>query len=326
MNKLIRFAITGLLLSWIGWKTDWKTVGQAFMNLNVGYWLAAVALLVAAQLVSALRWQIFARQLGIERSFWQLTRYYFIGMYFNLLLPTSVGGDVVRILYLNGKSGKKLRAAAAVMLDRVNGLIVLVAVACVAVLFAPPDLPAWVTFSVFGIAGAGLCGTLGLAAIARWGRLNDHRKAQVGMFWEVVRHPRSLVATTLLSLVVQVASAAIVWFVAQGLSLNIPLWYYAVFVPMVSLMTLLPSVAGMGVREEGCALFLAPLGIDSTTAVTLAILWFAVQIAVSLLGGLVYLFGHDTEVKKTPRDTEVEHGTVDHHSDQGRTRQLDRAA
>jgi uncharacterized membrane protein YbhN (UPF0104 family) len=335
VNKYLRFAITGLLMGLIAWKTDWAAVRQAFAELNVSLWLSAVGLLICSQMISAARWRIFARQLGMERSFWLLTKFYLIGMYFNLLLPTSVGGDVVRVWYLNANSGRKLRAAAAVLLDRINGLIVLVALACVAVLFAPVQTPAWVPRSVFAIAAAGVCGAVGLAAIVRWGRLEEHRKQQLAMMWEVVRHPRDLIATTSLSLLVQIASAGIVMLVGLGLSADIPFSYYAVFVPMVSLLTLAPlSVNGMGVREWGCVWFLAPLGVSEPRALTLAFLWFAVQLAVSVLGGVVYLFGHekgvgtlsDDEAAPIPFSTEARHGPVDRDSDQGRTRQLDRAA
>lgn len=336
MNKstLFRLVVTTSLMGWIGWKTDWPAVHRAFVNLDVWCWLGAVGVLLIAQTVSAVRWRIFARQLGLERSVIQLTRYYLIGMYFNLLLPTSVGGDVVRIWYLDGNSGRKLRAAAATMLDRINGLIVLVVLASTAVLFAPAGTPTWVPLSVFAIAGAGVFVVAALVAFVRWGRLNEHRRQQLSIMWEVIRHPRSLMWTTILSLLVQIASAAIVWLIGRGLGLDIPVGYYAVFVPMVSLLTLLPiSVNGMGLREGGTALFLAPLGIAATSAYTLAFLWFAAQIAVSVVGGVVYLFAHEKSVPAEPpaadpniADTEGNHGPVDRDSHQGRTRQLDCAA
>lgn len=338
MNKYVRFAITGLLLGWIAWKTDWVIVKDAFVNLNVSLWVGAVGLLVVAQLVSAMRWRIFARQLHMRRSFWQMAKYYFIGMYFNLLLPTSVGGDVVRVWYLNANSGRKLRATAAVLLDRVNGLIVLVALACVAVLFRPAGTPDWVPLSVYGIAAAGACGVLAIYAFAKWGRIPESRKQQMTVMWEVVRSPRYLIVTTGLSLVVQILSAAIVWMIGEGLGLEIPASYYAVFVPMVSLLTLLPlSVNGMGVREWGCVFFLKPVGVPEGMAVTLAFLWFAVQLAVSACGGLVYMFGHEKAVNTLSEDDkkkrtnglaekENDRGPVDCDSDQGRTRQFGRAA
>ncbi len=335
MNKFVRFAITGLAIGWIAWKTNWPEFLRAFATLDVSMWLAAVGLLVFAQLVSAARWQIFARQLDMDRGYWQLTRYYFIGMYFSLFLPTSVGGDVVRVWYLNANSGRKLRAAGAVFIDRLNGLIVLVALACVAVWFAPPEMPSWVPFVVYGIAAAGVCGVLGLAAFSRWGRLPENRKQQIAVMWEVVRHPRDLIVTSALSLVVQISSAAIVWLVGMGLKIEIPFSYYAVFVPMVSLITLLPSIGGMGVREMGFDSFLLPMGVSTGLATAFSLMYFFVQVAVGLVGGLVYLLSHEKGVRTLSLDSEkkgpdtfleVSHGPVDRDSDQGRTRQLDRAA
>ena len=107
MSKYIRIAVSVLLLSVIAWRTDWSVVGDKFANLNVWLWLTAVGVLVFAQLLSAKRWQLFAQEMRFERTLSQYCAYYFIGMWFNLSLPTSVGGDVV----LCNRVGGGLRAA-----------------------------------------------------------------------------------------------------------------------------------------------------------------------------------------------------------------------
>ena len=95
---------------------------------------------------------------------------------------------------------------------------------------------------------------------------------------------------------------------------------------MVSVLTLLPiSVNGMGVREGATILLLQPLGVSQTSAMTLAFLWFAVYICVSLLGGLAYLTTPRSALTSHSKDG-ADHGSVDHHPDQGRTGQLDQAA
>lgn len=290
VTLLVRIAVTCVLLGWIGWKTDWSAVGAAFAHLDVGCWLGAVALLVFGQAVSAKRWQIAGEAVQMPRTTWQMFRYYLIGMYFNLLLPTSVGGDVVRVWYLNNRSGQSLRATAAVLADRLSGLGVLVAMACVATFFAPESTPAWVPLTVYSIAAAGLCGVLGLAGLIYSGKLPNNRQAQVDVLWEMFRNPRAVFWTTVCSAVVQVNSALVCWLVARGLSIDVPFAYFAVLVPLVSLLTLVPiTVNGMGVREESCIVFLAPFGVSKEVATTLALLWFAVHLAVSVMGGLAYL-------------------------------------
>ena len=119
-----------------------------------------------------------------------------------------------------------------------------------------------------------------------------------------------------------------------ALGADIPAAYYWVFVPMVSLLTLLPlSVNGMGVREGGTVLFLAPLGVPAATALTLSFLWFAVHLACSLVGGLIYLLGvvpAGATRAETAAGQESGHGPsdgpLDRGADQGRAGQLNRAA
>jgi uncharacterized membrane protein YbhN (UPF0104 family) len=213
-------------------------------------------------------------------------------MYFNLFLPTSVGGDVVRAWYLDGGSGRRLPAFVSVMTDRLNGLLVLLGLACVAVVLCPIFLEQWIIWSVWGTAGAALLGLLIMPLILRWNdRLGLIRKvAEHGRIY--FAHPHLLLGATALSLVVQAANVILVWLVGLSVGAPVPAFYYWIMVPMVTLLTLLPiSLNGMGVREAGTILFLAPLGVARGTALSLAVLWFAVFTTASLLGGAVYLFG-----------------------------------
>lgn len=325
MNKYLRIAVSVLLLGFFAWKTNWSEVGAKFANLHFEMWFAAVGFLVLAQIASARRWQRFAEELRFERTFQQYCSYYFIGTYFNLVLPTSVGGDVVRVWHLDANSGRKWAALASVFLERVNGLLVLIALACVGILMAPADLPWWIPASVWGIAG---CATLGVVTIPLTRNmriLSDQRREQVLLAWDLLRAPKLLTETTIMSALVQVGGVVILWCLGRSLELDVPITYYAVLGPMVSLLTLLPvSVNGMGFREGGTVLFLAPLGVDQATALTLAFLWFSINVTVSLLGGLVYLVGIDAVPSVTEGTND--HGLVDRNPDQGREGQPAQAA
>jgi glycosyltransferase 2 family protein len=328
VSKLIRIGVSAILLTWIGWQTDWPRVGEAFANLRVELWLAAVGVLVASQVVSAMRWRVMARALGFERSVTQLTGFYFIGMYFNLLLPTSVGGDVVRAWYLDGGSKRRLGAFAAVFLDRLSGLVVLLALACLSVALSPLTLEPWISWGVWGTCASIVLGVAALPFLARRMRNGKLRAQQVKTVLATLSQPRIFAATTALSIFVQVANVVLVWLVGLALHAEVPPSFYWVFVPMVSLLTLLPiSVNGMGVREGGTALLLAPFGVSHDTAVTLAFLWFAVYAATSLLGGLVYLFGRFPKpASSSDEEAGASDGSVDRDSDQGREGQSRAAA
>jgi uncharacterized protein (TIRG00374 family) len=300
VSKKLRLLASGVVLAWLAWWTDWRQIGSAFAHLRWELWALAVGLYALTQTVSSVRWRQLARPLGFRQSQGQFLAYYFIGMLFNNLLPTSVGGDVVRAWYLDHRPGRRLHAFASVLADRCSGVLVLIVLACGATLVCPVELPTRLSGMVWGTAGCAVLALIGFALV-------DFRflialripgaeklvlriqslKLQLRDFC----HPRLLVTSTLLSVAVQAANVVVVWLVGQALRVPVPGAYYGVMVPMVTLLTLLPSYNGVGLREGGVVLFLAPLGVADGTAVSLGILWYAVFTATSLGGVGFYFFG-----------------------------------
>jgi uncharacterized membrane protein YbhN (UPF0104 family) len=336
VSKTLRLLASVALLAWLAWRTDWAQVADAFARLQAGLWLAGVALYALTQLVSSLRWALLARPLGFAQPLRHFVGYYYVGMFFNLVLPTSVGGDVVRAWYLDGGSGRRLPAFLSVLVDRGSGLLVLLALACLAVVFCPVPLPPWLPWSVGGLGAAAALGTaLLLAAAPRWrpappeatgrgwrARLAALPGAVAQLRAAYLPRPGLLLGTTLLSVVVQVANVALVWLIGRALGVPVPASYYWVLVPVVTLLTLLPvSLNGMGVREGGTVLLLAPLGVAPAAALSLAFLWFASFTVVSLAGVGFYLFGRFPRFEVRPDDEPVRG-----HPHQGRAGQLKGAA
>jgi glycosyltransferase 2 family protein len=301
------------LVGVLAWRLDWRQVAAAFAHLDVTLWLLALGLYLLTQGVSALRWQMLARMLGLGGRWRDYLAYYFIGMFFNLVLPTSVGGDVVRAWYLGRQAGpppapepvglptgrqalgRRTASFLSVLADRVNGLAVLIAVACLAALCCPVPLPAWMTWTVACTGGAAALGLASLPALPWLEKvLPAHRRLTPLLAGArlCLRDRRGVCLVTALSLVVQLANVVLAWLVGEGLGLPVPPLYYGVLVPLVSLLTLLPvSLNGMGLREAGTVLLLAPVGVGAAPAVTLSLLIFAVYAAASLGGGVFYLLG-----------------------------------
>jgi uncharacterized membrane protein YbhN (UPF0104 family) len=291
VRKYVRIAVSVLLLALIAWRANWSEVAEKFAHLRLELWFAAFGLYLLAQVASARRWQIFARELRFEHTLSQYCAISFIGMFFSLVLPTLVGGDVIRVWYLNGQSGRKWPAAASIILERMNGLLILVVTACIGVFISPVRLPGWIIGSVWSVA-ASACMGLALAFICRRRQvLSLERRRQLGMLLDLLCSRKIFVESSIMSILVQFAAVLILWCLGISLGLDVPVAYYFVLVPMVSLLMMLPiSVNGMGVREGGTVLFLLPLGVAESTALTLAFLWFTTGVAVSLMGGVVYLF------------------------------------
>ncbi|HZV07758.1 MAG TPA: lysylphosphatidylglycerol synthase transmembrane domain-containing protein [Gemmataceae bacterium] len=357
MKKYWRLLGSLILVGLLVWRIDWRQVASAFAQLHVTYWLLALGLYLLTQGVSAVRWQMLGHVLGLGGRWRDYLSHYFVGMFFNLVLPTSVGGDVVRGWYLSRsphphplsttergekalvtssrwgegggvkKLGRRTAAFLSVLADRVNGFAVLIVVACVAALCCPTPLPGWIAGIVAGMGAACLLGFASLPLLP-WLRRRLPAQPRLTALLDgadlCLRDRRVLVWVTFLSLVVQVANVVLAWLVGVGLGLQVPPLYYGVFIPVVSILTLLPiSLNGMGLREAGTVLLLAPLNISSASAVTLSLLIFAIYAAASLMGGMVYLFG------RSPRFSMEASGHADSvggNSDQGRMRKPPAAA
>jgi uncharacterized protein (TIRG00374 family) len=336
LKSLLRIGVSVLLLGLLAWRTDWTNIGVAFGKMNTLLWLAAVGVFLVAQLSSSVRWRWMAQPLGFRQSPGLFLGYYFIGMFFNLVLPTSVGGDVVRAWYLDGHSGRRLSAFVSVFADRASGLLVLLTLACLGVALSPLDLPAKVKWGVLAMAGGALLG-MGLfglmvlwkkESIKAWGEgRKKEKEVHHARTWAerlilrlrlftlsfshtltlYVRHPAMVVGTTLLSLVVQAANVLMVLLIGEAVGVEVPPSYYWILVPVVSLLTVLPlSFGGVGIREWGTLALLTPLNVDDGQAAAIGILWTLAQSAANLTGLFFYLFGRFERFSATDAAAEAD--------------------
>lgn len=331
-KPVVRAAISAAILGGLALKMDWEHVNESFAAMRWVDWLAAVGIYFVAQLLSAVRWQWLSRPLGFQRPLSAYLGGYFVGMFFNLLLPTSVGGDAVRAVRLNAGSGRKMAAVLSVLLDRLSGLLVLLSLACVAAVICPTPLPLWMKLMIGGAAAAAVMGLATLPLVIRiLSRLNGQRLsiARLRRFAVSLRdalvvfsgRPGLVFAATALSILIQLSGIVQVAQIGRATGADVPLSVYGVAVPMVALLTLLPvSLNGMGVREAGMVLFLQPAGVTPGRAATIAFLWFCSQTVAGLVGAGVYLCGRGRRAEVTDADA------LGDRPDQGRTGQRRPAA
>src|ERR1041384_6060370 len=115
----------------------------------------ALLLYLLGQCLSAVKWARLATAVGFRESLPRFGAYYFIGMFFNAFGFGTVGGDVVRALYLAGGSGRRALAANTVLADRVSGLLVLLGIALVSLgVFHHYELPASIYWTVVVLSSA----------------------------------------------------------------------------------------------------------------------------------------------------------------------------
>ena len=127
-----RFALSAGLLAWVFSFINWRDTLVAMRQADRGLLLGAVAFHMAIQVAILFRWFFFMRALKLNASLGLTCRYFFIGLFCNLFLPTSIGGDLVKAIGLSRGVGQKPKVFASVVLDRLSGFAGLVIVAALA--------------------------------------------------------------------------------------------------------------------------------------------------------------------------------------------------
>jgi uncharacterized membrane protein YbhN (UPF0104 family) len=291
----IGFSVGAVVL--IARHVDLRETGRILRAVDVGWACAAVALYFVGQVMSAYRWWLIGRAVGLTQPFLQYVRFYFIGMFFMFFGPSTLGGDLVRSLYLAELSGRRALTFNSVLFDRLNGLVILVAIGAASFLIFPryrtlaPEFPAM--FYVTVAFGSGLLLAWLLAPwLVRLVLPEGHRvrrfvETDLGPFWS---DRGMLAAASTVSFFFHLVQILAQWIVSRAIGIEVPITYIGVFHPLVSAVASIPvTFSGIGLREGAYAYFLGKIGIDQASGIAYGGLWFLVIVANSLIGGLVFL-------------------------------------
>jgi hypothetical protein len=286
-------------------------IGDLWANLkqvDVSYVAAAIAVYLLVQTLSAYRWYLLLKPPDIRMSFPRVLALYYLGMYFNFFLPSAIGGDVVKVYYLNKETRRLSASTASVFLDRDIGmgglLLAATAVAAYARTRIPPEGGVLLApiFSLIGIAF--LVANLALfyrpsyKLLHRTLSMFKMKKAdeKVERLFSSVNSYRGewrlMAVTLLISLGVQVGCAFVNMLAANSIGLRTQHGWidYMVFIPAIGLIGMIPlSLNGAGWREASYILLFQSVGAEAHQAATLALLWLCVLVLTSLPGGVVYI-------------------------------------
>jgi len=110
------------------------------------------------------------------------------------------------------------------------------------------------------------------------------------------RHRFVLINSLIISLANQVLVILVTWIMAIGLGIHVSLLYFLVFVPVITLISMIPvSLNGMGLREYGFVSLFGAIGVPVASCMALGLTSSMVLILSSLPGGLLYVFFRDRQ-------------------------------
>jgi uncharacterized protein (TIRG00374 family) len=299
--NFLKIAFSVGLLIFIFSTIDLKAFLKVLQGANPWWLLAAFLLVMLGVVLRSWRWKILLHAIGVRTSLGELTSIYFIGFLFNNLLPSGLGGDAMRMVELNRHSERGSDAVTSVLVDRFLGLSALQAIALVALLYDWGSIPPAVAYFTVLIFFGGLVGglllinqRLYLSLQEHWGLFRRITKIKMigNLFESFQRYPLSALGKSyLVSLLFNLCLIAINRFIGLALGATATLSQFAVFVPITSLVLVLPiSFAGLGVREEAYRQLFGQVGVPPETAVAMSLVYyFFGNVCTGIIGGVIYL-------------------------------------
>jgi uncharacterized membrane protein YbhN (UPF0104 family) len=308
----LRAAISAGVVAYILVDVDHHDLWSALSSVRARDLVLPFALYLAGQWLSAVKWWMLGSSVGLDRPLRDYVRFYFIGMFLNVFGLGTVGGDVVRGLYL-GDGRRPALALNSVIFDRVNGLAILMALGAAALLAFPQYHLPWV-LSAACIAG-------GLTLVVAWwtcprlvrvlpagNKLRRQVEHDLAPFW---RDSGLLLRVSAMSLAFHLSQVGVQWLLARAAGTSLPLSYCLVMHPILSLMMALPlSIGGFGVREGGYLFFLTTIDVDDSIAVTMGLLWWLMTALSGIVGAAVFLTSGATLPRLRSRTAERVRGAA----------------
>jgi glycosyltransferase 2 family protein len=298
IGRALKILISAGLLVYLFWQIDLQETVGAIVRANPWWLLAAFIVFELSFVLRALRWKALIRGWGANVPIKDLVVWYLVGSFFNSVLPTGFGGDVLRVYELSRQVNDPVLAANSVVVDRYLGLMVLLGMGLLALPLGAGAVSQQVILTLAGLFVAGLAGGV-LVLNQRWWRLASQRIPIVGRLLAgklsglsdtASRYSaRSLAEATLMSFVFNLSLIAFNVLLGMALDMHVSLRYFFIFIPITSAVLMLPSVGGLGVREVSYATLFPMVGVSEPVAVSLSLLVYVNTLATGLIGGVIYL-------------------------------------
>ena len=302
----IKILISAALLYLALRKVNLSELASRINIASLGWIGMAIAVTFLQIFVGVLRWRQISAECGAPLATRQAMRFNLIGTFFNQTLPSSIGGDAVR-LWLVARGGAGWRAATySIFVDRAIGLIALAIIIVASLpwsysLISDPHGRSALLFVDF----AALAGGVGFLVLGRlrwpwlkrwWGTHHLHACSVIAnrVIFSRERGPKIAV----LSFLVHLLAVVVAWCVVR--SIAAPVLFGQVFqlIPPVMLITMMPiSIAGWGVREATMGLAFGYAGLMTSEGVNVSLLFGAVSFIVGAFGGLVWIFSAEKAAK-----------------------------
>ncbi|MDH3689200.1 MAG: flippase-like domain-containing protein [Gammaproteobacteria bacterium] len=295
----LKLAVTVLLCVVILWNADWIALTQTFRKVDVLLLLVVFVCMVLCVTLSAYKWQSLLKIHDAEFGFNKLHKYYFIAMFFNNFLPTSIGGDGYRIYKTLDNDRSRTSAVVAVLMERISGILSLMCIGYLGgiagYLLHGNPLSKYVVY--IGSVGLALSipivfllhhGKL-LQRLKHWKRFPAALRKVTGLLGDYSRKPIQSFWIVIISFVFHAFSLFWMLTLIHAVGGSMSVFDLAVVSALLSVIAIVPlSINGIGLVDGSFIYLAGQFGLGYEIALMVMLLHRALLIPISLVGGIFY--------------------------------------
>lgn len=299
-NKLLglfaRIAISIIILVILFKKLDFNEIKESLIHTNHTVLVIGIVIYTLCQVLNAYKWKLIANNAGFKNKLKEYIDYYFVGLFFNLFLPTTVGGDISKAYFLSKHDlqNRKAPAIYSVLAERYSGVVIIVWIGTIA-LFAPIGNPVPAVFKILMSFLTILIFIVTPWFPSFWMKYFKRKKwvrtmlRDVRAYWS---NPKLVVKAIYWSIMYHALVLAIHIVIGSAMGIHVPLGYYIMAYSMAAMAGFLPvAFNGIGPREWAYIYFLSFAGVKGSDALIFSIFWFGIILSSSLFGSIFYLKG-----------------------------------
>ena len=299
-KTLLKIVISGVIVALLLHNLSVQTVADAMKAISPLQMGVMVVVYLAIQFICSFKWLLLARAMGLQGAVLPFFRYYLLGMFFGLFLPTGIGGDVGRAVLLARDTGSRwMQAFLSILSERICGLSALLTLTWIGFSWVHP--PEWSVFSVTVLTGMLLL-TYGFTLCFRWIEHHAWGKTFIKRFvlkqhaldedaGDVWPGSKMILVGIGLSLLTHAMLIGLQSLILAQLGAPQPYLLVATVAGLATVASMLPvSLSGIGVREGSAVVLLVHWGhVPTDIATVFTLIWLSMMVLATVPGGLLLL-------------------------------------
>ncbi|MCX5712330.1 MAG: lysylphosphatidylglycerol synthase transmembrane domain-containing protein [Candidatus Omnitrophica bacterium] len=302
LSMLLRVGISILILYYLFRQVDKNMLIDVLHHSDKVLLFAAFVIFQLGNLFCALRWHMLLRAAKIHLALRRVLISFCGGLFFNLFLPSSIGGDLMRAIDLSRHTNRSREVVATVLLDRISGYVGLVLITLFAVIIGGKLIEnTSVIVCVIIITVVLILGLLVLFNMKIYSKISAFLgSGKTGKIKEYIKdihhemhifkqHKAVIVNNVIFSLLVQITGPLMFYLIAVSMGLKLKLIYFFVYIPIIGAVSMLPiSIGGLGLRDAATIYFFGKAGVAKNLAFAMSLVNFSFILITGIIGGLIY--------------------------------------